>query len=120
MKKIILPLSIALAQMLAVSAFAQKTSTGQADASGSMAAPSAPATPAEKATARTERKTEGAAAAKSETPQEGSDKSAGTAHKRTKAQRKAAHAKRKAAVSAENKKGEINSVPGQVGDAAKK
>ena len=119
MKKIILPLSIALAQMLAVSAFAQ-TSTGQADASGSKAAPSAPATPAEKATAKTERKTEGATAAKDMTPQEGNAKSAGTMHKRTRAQRKAAHAKRKSAVSAENKNGEINAVPGQAGDAAKK
>lgn len=112
MKKIILPLSIALAQMLAVSAFAQ-TSTGQADVSGSKAAPSAPATPAEKAAARTERKAEGKAAAKEETPQEGMPKSAGTARKTTKAQRKAAHAKRKAAAAAEVKSGEIQAVPGQ-------
>lgn len=112
MKKIILPLSIALAQMLAVSAFAQ-TKGGEADPTGAKAAPSAPATPAEKAAARTDRKTEGAAAAKSEAPQEGMPQSAGTARKTTKAQRKAAHAKRKAAAAAAVKSGEIQAVPGQ-------
>jgi hypothetical protein len=119
MKKIILPVSFALAQMLAVGAFAQNVN-GQA--SPAQVAPPAhtDVTPAEKAEARSERKTSGATAAKAETPQEGSDKSAGTAHKRTRAQRKAAHAKRKAAVSAENKKGEINAVPGQAGDTEKK
>jgi hypothetical protein len=39
--------------------------------------------------------------------------SAGTAHKTTKAQRKAAHAKRKAAAAAAVKSGEIQAVPGQ-------
>lgn len=112
MKKILLPLSFALAQMLAVSAFAQNAN-GQA--SPAQLAPPAHTnvTPAEKTEARSERKTEGAAAAKDETPQEGTAKSAGTAHKYTKAQRKAAHAKRKAKVSAEQKAGEVKSVPGQ-------
>jgi len=112
MKKIILPVSFALAQMLAAGAFAQNVN-GQA--SPAQLAPPAHTnvTPAEKATARTERKAEGAASAKSETPQEGTPKSAGTARKTTRAQRKAAHAKRKAAVSAENKSGEIKAVPGE-------
>lgn len=119
MKKIILPVSFALAQMLAVGAFAQNVN-GQA--SPAQVAPPAHTnvTPAEKAAARTERKAEGKTAAKDEMPQEGENKSAGTAHKSTKAQRKASRAKRKAAVSAENKKGEINAVPGTAGDAEKK
>lgn len=119
MKKIVLPLSFALAQMLAVGAFAQNVN---GEASPAQLAPPAHTnvTPAEKAQARSERKASGAAAAKSESPQEGTNTSAGTAHKRTKAERKAAHAKRKAAVSAENKKGEVNSVPGTAGEAPAK
>lgn len=108
MKKIILPLSIALAQMLAVSAFAQAKG-GEADTTGSMAAPSAPATPAEKAAAKAERKTEGAAAAKDMAPQEGESKSAGTARKYTKAERAEARAKRKAETAAAIKRGEVKS-----------
>jgi hypothetical protein len=105
MKKIVLPLGFALAQLLAVSAFAQ--AAGQADPAGAKAAPSAPATPAQKAAAKAERKAEGAAAAKSDAPQEGMNKSAGTAHKATKEERAAAKAKRKAATAAAVKKGEI-------------
>jgi hypothetical protein len=116
MKKIVLPLSFALAQMLAVGAFAQNVN-GQA--SPAQLAPPAHTnvTPAEKAEARSERKAGGATAAKSETPQEGTNESAGTAHKRTRAQRKEAHAKRKAEVSAESKKGEVKAVPGEAGES---
>ena len=118
MKRIILPVSFALAQMLAVGAFAQNT-TGES--SPAQAAPPAHTnvTPAEKASARAGRKAEGAAAAKDEMPQEGTNKSAGTAHKASKEQRKAARAKRKSAVSAENKKGEIKAVPGEASEPAK-
>ena len=119
MKKIILPLSFALAQMLAVGAFAQNVN-GQASPDQVAPPKHTNVTPAQKAEARTERKTEGATAAKTEEPQEGTNKSAGTAHKRTRAQRKAAHADRKAAVSAENKKGEITAVPGTAGEPAAK
>ncbi len=118
MKKILLPVSFALAQMLAVSAFAQNVN-GQA--SPAQVAPPAhtDVTPAEKAGARMERKAAGAAASKDESPQEGTPKSAGTARKGTRAERKAAHAKHKAKVSAENKRGEIKAVPGTAGEPAK-
>jgi len=108
MKKIILTLGIAVTQVLAVSALAQ-TRGGEADSTGAMAAPSAPATPAEKSAAKAERKVEGKAAAKDMTPQEGSDKSAGTARKTTKAERAAARAKRKAETAEAIKRGEIKS-----------
>mgnify|MGYP001602854547 FL=1 len=114
MKKIILPVSFALSQMLAVGAFAQNVN-GQA--SPAQVAPPAhtDVTPAEKAEARSARKAEGATASKDVTPQEGTTKSAGTAHKYTRAQRKANHAKRKAKVKAEQKNGEITAVPGEAG-----
>ena len=118
MKKILLPLSFALAQMLAVSAFAQNVN-GQSSPAQAAAPAHTNVTPAEKTEARSARKGAGAAAAKDEMPQEGTAKSAGTARKGTRAQRKAAHAKHKAKVSAENKKGEINAVPGTAGEPAK-
>ena len=66
MKKTLLTLSVVLAQMLAVSAFAQ--SKGEADPAQSKAAPSAPATAAEKAQAKATRRAEGAKAAKADMP----------------------------------------------------
>jgi len=106
MNKLVLSLSLVLAQMLAVSAFAQ--SKGEADPAQSKAAPAAPATPAEKAAAKSARKAEGAAAAKTETAGD-TPSSMGTAKSATKAERKAAAKKRKAAVAASVKKGEIPS-----------
>lgn len=107
MKKIVLTLGIALAQMLAVSAFAQ--SKGEADPAQSKAAPSAPATPAEKAQAKQLRKAEGAKAAKADAPGGVGPESTGVAKVTTKADKKAAKAKRKAAAAAAVKKGEISS-----------
>ncbi|MGH8820829.1 MAG: hypothetical protein ACREWJ_06000 [Rhodoferax sp.] len=116
MKKFLLPVSFALAQMLAVGAFAQNVN-GQA--SPAQVAPPAhtDVTPAQKMEARSARKSSGAMAAKDMTPQVGDMKSAGTAHKHTRAERKAAHAKRKAKVTAEQKKGEITAVPGEASTA---
>lgn len=112
MKKIILPVSFALASLLAVGAYAQNVN-GEASPAQAAAPAHTDVTPAQKAEARSARKSEGAKAAKDVMPQEGMSKSSGTAHKYTKAQRKAAHAKRKAKVSAEQKSGEVKAVPGE-------
>lgn len=109
MKKLLLPLSLVLAQMLAVSAFAQ-TKGGEADPEQSKGQTMPKATPAEKATAKAARKEEGAAAAaKPVAPKVGEDKGAGAAKSATKQERDAARAKRKAAAAAAVKKGEIAS-----------
>jgi hypothetical protein len=109
MKKIVLSVSLALAQLLAVSAIAQVK--GEVDPAQSKAIPSAPATPAEKAAAKAARKAEGKTVApiSAGAAQEASNKSAGTAKKATKAERKAAAAKRKAEAKEALKKGEIPS-----------
>ncbi len=100
MKKLLLPLSLVLAQMLAVSAFAQ-TKGGEADAEQSKGQTLPKATPAEKATAKTARKAEGAAvAAQPVKPLAAEEKVVGTAKAAT---------KRKAAAAAAVKKGEIAS-----------
>ncbi len=109
MKKLLLPLSLVLAQMLAVSAFAQ-TKVGEADAEQSKGQTMPKATPAEKATAKAGRKAEGAAvAAKPVAPRAAEEKGVGTAKAATKQERTAARAKRKAAAAAALKKGEIAS-----------
>ena len=132
MKKIILPLSIVLAQMLAVSAFAQ-TKGGEADPAGAKAAaPSAPGTPSRVGhlpphPVAGEADSAGAKAAAPSAPGTPSHvghlpphpvageadpagaKAAGTAHKTTKAERAAARAKRKAAAAEANKSGKIKS-----------
>ncbi|MEO7127986.1 MAG: hypothetical protein ABI040_03840 [Rhodoferax sp.] len=114
MKKILLPLSFALAQMLAVSAFAQ-SANGTADTTATKMP--APATATEKAAARTERKAEGKAAAKDVTPQAEQNDVAHTPHKKaTKAQKTAARAKRKAAATAAVKNNEIQH--GEAGSTA--
>ncbi len=108
MNKLVLSLSLAVAQMLAVSAFAQ--SKGEADPAQSKAVPSAPATAAEKAEAKKARKAEGAAVAKSKrTTADADPSSLGKAKATTKAERKAAAAKRKAEMAPAVKKGEISS-----------
>jgi hypothetical protein len=106
MKKIVLSVSLALASLLAVNAYAQ--SKGEADEAQSKAIPSAKATPGEKAAAKTTRKVEGKAAVKAAAaPQDADNKSIGVAKKATKAERKAAAAKRKAESKEALKKGEI-------------
>ena len=118
MKKIILPLSFALAQMLAVSAFAQ-SANGTADTTATKMPPAATAT--EKAAGKAERKVEGKAATADRKPQVEENDVAHTPHKKaTKAQRTAAHAKRKAAASAAVKKNEIpHGEAGEVAPTAK-
>jgi hypothetical protein len=107
MNKIVLSVSLALAQLLAVNAFAQ--SKGEADPAGAKAMPSAKATPQEKAAAKATRKEEGAKVSKAASPADAMPSSMGEAKKTTKAERKAAAAKRKAAAAAAVKKGETTS-----------
>lgn len=107
MNKLVLSLSLVVAQMLAVSAFAQ--TRGEADPAQSKAIPSAPATKAEKAAAKQTRKAEGATAVKQEERLDESNKSKGVAKVATKSERKAAAIKRKAEIAPAVKKGEISS-----------
>ncbi len=107
MNKLVLSLSLVVAQMLAVSAFAQ--TKGEADPAQSKAIPSAPATASEKADAKKTRKAEGAAAAKAKKTGDADPSSLGKAKAATKAERKAAAAKRKAELAPAVKKGEISS-----------
>jgi len=103
MKKVVLALSVALAQMLAVSAFAQGEVGG--------VKPSAPvkkATAEEKASGKAMRKAEGTAAAKTSTPGEVGDVKAGPSKSAmTKEEKAAARAKRKADTAAANKSGAL-------------
>jgi hypothetical protein len=109
MKKLLLPLSLVLAQMLAVTAFAQ-TKGGEADPEQAKGQTLPKATPAEKATAKAARKAEGADVAdKANTRRPGEETGAGAAKVATKQERAAARAKRKAAAAAAVKKGEIAS-----------
>ena len=109
MKKLLLPLSLVIAQMLAVSAFAQ-TKGGEADPEQSKGQTPPKATPAEKATAKAARKVEGAdTTAKTTLRRPGEETGAGAAKAATKQERAAARAKRKAAAAAALKKGEIAS-----------
>jgi hypothetical protein len=107
MKKTLLTLSIVLAQMLAVSAFAQ--TKGEADPAQSKAAPSAPATATEKAQAKVTRKAEGAKAAKADQPGGVGPESTGVAKVATKDEKAAAKVKRKAAAKEAVKKGQTTS-----------
>ena len=107
MKKIVLSVSLVLAQMLAVSAIAQ--SKGEADPAQSKAIPSAKVSPAEKAAAKATRKEEGAKVAKVKKSGEADPSSLGKAKAATKEEKAAAKAKRKAEASAAVKKGEIPS-----------
>ena len=107
MKKTLLTMSVVLAQMLAVSAFAQ--TKGEADPAQSRAAPSAPATAAEKAQAKATRKAEGAKAAKADVPGGPGPEPTGVAKVATKSEKAAAKAKRKAAAKEAVKKGQTTS-----------
>jgi hypothetical protein len=107
MKTLVLSLSLALAQMFAVSAFAQ--TKGEADPAQSRAIPAAPATASEKAAAKATRKAEGTMAVKEEAPQDASNKSMGVAKVSSKTERQAAALKRKSEVAPLVKKGELPS-----------
>lgn len=107
MKKTLLTVSIVLAQMLAISAFAQ--TKGEADPAQSKAAPSAPATAAEKAQAKATRKAEGAKAAKADAPGGTGPEPTGVAKVATKDEKAAAKASRKAVTKEAVKKGQTTS-----------
>jgi hypothetical protein len=105
MKKTLLTLSLLLASMLAVNAYAQKAAPGE-----DRAAPSASATKEQKAAAKDKRKAEGATAAKSGAD---SDKSETTASgkKTSKAEKDAAKANRKTAGAEATKAPKVDSSP---------
>lgn len=106
MNRIILAVSLAIAQVFAVSAMAQ--TKGEADPAQSKAIPSKPATAEEKAAAKSARKAEGSVAAKSFTGGE-KPEGAGKAKVATKEQRAEAAKARKASAKSALKKGEISS-----------
>ncbi|MFM9925371.1 hypothetical protein VLK31_20440 [Variovorax sp. H27-G14] len=119
MKKMLMPMclvSLALAQTLVVSAaFAQ--SSGEADPSQGKAMPSAPTTRAERTEARKERRVEGAAAARGPQIQEGEIRPT-TAPKMSRADKRAATSKRRAANREAMKAGQMSR--GGSGDAPEK
>jgi hypothetical protein len=106
MNSIILSVSLALAQLVAVNALAQ--TKGEADPAQSKAIPSAPATAAEKAAAKQTRKAEGKQAASAFKGGEGPSTDA-KAKVATKEERADAAKKRKVAAASSLKKGEISS-----------
>ena len=106
MKKTLLSLTVALASMFALSAYAQSDKPGE-----SRAAPSAPATKEEKASAKAARKEEGAKAAKTDTH---SDTPNSTASKKvSKSEKDAAKAKRKTEGAATAKEQKSDATPTQ-------
>lgn len=107
MNRIFLAVTLAAAQLFAVSAFAQ--SKGEADPAQSKAIPSKPATAEEKAAAKSARKTESMKQAKTEKAQDQEHKTLGKAKVATKAERKEAAKTRRASAAASLKKGEISS-----------
>ncbi|MGC3988048.1 MAG: hypothetical protein QM777_26905 [Pseudorhodoferax sp.] len=107
MKKVVLTLGVALAQMFAVGAFAQ----GEAGTSKAPP-PATKSSPEDRAAARAERKAEGAAAIKDQPPGEvGGVKKAAPATKVSADEKAAARAKRKAEGAAAIKQ----APPGEVG-----
>jgi hypothetical protein len=109
MNKIVLAVSLAVAQLLAVNAIAQ--TKGEADPAQSKAAPAAPATKAEKAAAREQRQAAGKVVAKAD-KKAGEDKdnlSAGVAKSASKEVKAEAKATRKVKAADSLKKGEIPS-----------
>lgn len=114
MKLTTLSLSVALAQLIAVSAFAQQAPTAEAYPPGSTPpAAQAKATRAEKADGKVARKEAGSDAAKKSMPGEGTPIPEAAA-KVPKPERQAARATRKAESAKANKAGEITS-RGEVG-----
>ena len=105
MKKVAFPMVLALAQMIAMTAFAQ--SSGEADPAQAKSPPAAKTTKAERSAARGERKTTGAEAARG--PQMGEGQSEPEdAPKVSKSDRKAARAKRHADTSVAMKEGKLS------------
>jgi hypothetical protein len=105
MRKLLLPVGIALIQLAATAAFAQ--SSGTADPAQAKAPPMAKQTPAERAAGRTERQTTGQEAARGPQMGEGQSIPAPTA-KVSRKDRKAANAQRRATVAEANKAGELS------------
>ncbi len=106
MKRIIVPVALAVAQLFAMSAFAQ--TKGEADPAGAKAVPAKSATAEEKAAAKETRKAEGMKKAKAGVARDDKDV-AGKAKVATKAERKEAAKARKASATSALKKGEISS-----------
>lgn len=105
MKRIIVPVSLALAQLFVVSAFAQ--GKGEADSAQAKAAPAAKATAEEKAAGKQMRKSEGAKQAKVGSQIKDDKDVAGKAKVSTKEQRKEAAKARKASAKSAMKSGEM-------------
>jgi hypothetical protein len=116
MKKVLVPVCLALAQMMVVSV-ACAQNAGEADPAQGKAPPSSPTTKAERVEARKERKVEGAAAARGPQIQEGEVRPT-TAPKLSKDERQAARAKRRGAARDAMKAGQLSR--GGSGDAPEK
>jgi Ni/Co efflux regulator RcnB len=116
MKKMLVPVCLALAQMMVLSV-ASAQSSGEADPAQAKAPPSAATTKAERTEARKERRADGAIAARGPQMQEGEVRPT-TGPKTTREERKAAAAKRRAANSAAMKAGQLSH--GGSGDAPEK
>jgi hypothetical protein len=106
MKKLLLPLSLALAPVFAVSAFAQ--TRGEADPAQSKGQTLPKASAEEKALAKSARRAEGAVVAKTKKTEADADPSpAGVARTVSKEERAASRAKRRAETALAVKRGEI-------------
>lgn len=105
MRKFVLPLVVAMASMVASSAFAQ--SSGEADPAQAKAPPTAPTTKSERTEARSARKAAGAKAARGPQIGEGQVQPV-TGPKVSSADRKAAASKRRAANRAANQAGQLS------------
>lgn len=116
MNKVLVPVCLALAQMMVVSV-ACAQSSGEADPAQGKAMPSAPTTKAERTEARKERRVDGAAAARGPQIQEGEVRPT-TAPKVSREERRAAAAKRRAANREAMKAGQLSH--GGSGDAPEK
>lgn len=116
MKKMLVPVCLAVAQLMLVTV-ASAQSSGEADPSQGKAMPSAPTTRAERTEARKERRADGAAAARGPQMQEGEVRPT-TAPKMSRADRRAAAEKRRAANRAAMKSGQLSR--GGSGDAPEK
>lgn len=116
MKKMLVPVCLAVAQLMLVTV-ASAQSSGEADPSQGKAMPSAPTTRAERTEARKERRVDGAAAARGPQMQEGEVRPT-TAAKMSRADRRAAAEKRRAANRAAMKSGQLSR--GGSGDAPEK
>ncbi|KQX24439.1 hypothetical protein ACCC97_15415 [Variovorax sp. Varisp85] len=106
MKNMLVPVCLALAQMMVVQV-ASAQSSGEVDPAQGKARPTAPTTKAERAEARKERRADGAAAARGPQMQEGEVRPT-TAPKMSREERRAAAAKRRAANREAMKAGQLS------------